>query len=115
MWVDNMETTKGRKPEQALTASHHERLIGELRADPDLAMAYLDAAAEDGDALVWLTALGAVIQVAGAARIARAVGMSRSSLERALSPRGNPRFSTVHAILRAAGLKLAVQPAESRR
>ena len=30
--------------------------------------------------------------------------MPRESLYRALSPSGNPRFSTLHAILRAAGL-----------
>jgi probable addiction module antidote protein len=43
------------------------------------------------------------------AKVARAAGVPRESLYRALSPGGNPRFSTLHAILKAAGLKLAVQ------
>jgi DNA-binding phage protein len=33
----------------------------------------------------------------------------RESLYRALSPGGNPRFSTLYVILKAAGLKLAVR------
>jgi probable addiction module antidote protein len=45
------------------------------------------------------------------AKIAKAAGVPRESLYRALSASGNPRLSTLHAILKAAGLKLAVQPA----
>ena len=99
------KTSTGRKD---LTVSHRARLIDELRGDPELAAEYLNAAAEDGDARVYLAALRAVAEAKGMAKVAKAAGVPRESLYRALSPSGNPRFSTLHAILRAAGLKMAV-------
>jgi probable addiction module antidote protein len=42
-------------------------------------------------------------------KIAKVAGVPRESLYRALSPDGNPRLSTLHAILKAAGLTLAVE------
>ena len=92
-----------------LTVSHRVRLITELRGDPELAAEYLNAAAEDGDARVYLAALRTVAEAKGMAKVAKAAGVPRESLYRALSPSGNPRFSTLHAILRATGLKMAVE------
>jgi probable addiction module antidote protein len=42
------------------------------------------------------------------AKIARAAGLGRESLYKALSPDGNPEFATVLKVLRALGLKLKV-------
>ena len=104
-----------RKPEKAraarksLTVSHREWLVSELRADPKLAAAYLSEAAEDGDPRVYLAALRTVAEAKGMAKLAKAAGVPRESLYRALSSTGNPRFSTLHAVLRAAGLKMAVE------
>lgn len=109
------KSEKARSARKALTVSHRERLIEELRADPGLAAAYLNAAAEDGDPRVYLVALRTVAEAEGMAKVAKAAGVPRESLYRALSPGGNPRFSTLHAILRAAGLKLAVERTGSRR
>ncbi len=100
-----------RSTRKTLTVSHRVRLVAELREDPRLAAAYLNAAAEDGDPRVYLAALRTVAEAEGMAKIAKAAGVPRESLYRALSPNGNPRFSTLHAILRAAGLKLAVERA----
>ena len=47
---------------EELTVSHRERLIDELRADPKLAAEYLNAAANDCDARVYLAALRTVVQ-----------------------------------------------------
>jgi probable addiction module antidote protein len=102
---------KGRATVKELTVSHRERLIEELRADPELAAEYLNAAAEDGDPRVYLTALRTVAEAQGMAKVAKAAGVPRESLYRALSSNGNPRFSTLNAILKAAGLKMAVQRA----
>ena len=105
-----------RKPQKApnrrkaLTVLHRARLVAELRADPELAAEYLNAAAEDSDPRVYLAALRTVAEAGGMTKVAKAAGVPRESLYRALSPNGNPRFSTLHAILKAAGLKLAVQP-----
>lgn len=103
------KSAKGRAPVKALTVSHRERLIEELRADPELAAEYLNAAADDGDPRVYLTALRTVAEAQGMAKVAKAAGVPRESLYRALSSGGNPRFSTLHAILKAAGLKMAVE------
>ena len=92
-----------------LTVSHRERLIGELRADPKLTADYFNAAAEDGDARAYLAALRTVAEARGMAKVAKTAGVPRESLYRALSSSGNPRFSTLHAILKAAGVKM---PAE---
>jgi probable addiction module antidote protein len=100
---------KGRATFKELTVSHRERLIEELRADPKLAAEYLNAAAEDGDPRVYLTALRTVAEAQGMAKVAKAAGVPRESLYRALSSGGNPRFSTLHAILKAAGLKMGVE------
>ena len=104
-----------RKPQRAkpvskgLTVSHRERLIAELRADPELAAQYLNAAAEDDDPRVYLSALRTVAEAQGMSKVARAAGVPRESLYRALSKGGNPRFSTLQAILKAAGFRMAVQ------
>lgn len=44
--------------------------------------------------------------------MAKAAGLERESLYRALSVRGNPRLSTLVAVAKAVGLKLTVEAAE---
>jgi len=46
------------------------------------------------------------------AKVAKAAGIERESLYRALSPRGNPRLSTLFAVTRAMGLALTVETAQ---
>jgi probable addiction module antidote protein len=102
---------KKRTARKALTVSHREWLVSELRADPMLAAEYLNAAAEDKDRRIYLSALRTVAEARGMAKIAKAAGVPRESLYRALSSAGNPRLSTLNAILKAAGLRLAVERA----
>jgi probable addiction module antidote protein len=94
---------------QRASVSHRDRLIGELRSDPGLAAEYLNAAAEDEDPRVYLAALRTVAEARGMAKVAEMAGVPRESLYRALSAQGNPRFTTLQAILRATGFRLAVQ------
>ena len=75
----------------------------------------LNAAAEDGEPRVYLAALRTVAEAEGMAKVAKAAGVPRESLYRALPAGGNPRFSTLHAILKAAGLRLSVERADSRK
>ena len=103
------KSEKARSTRKELTVSHRERLVDELRSDPALAAAYLSEAAEDGDPRVYLAALRTVAEAKGMAKLAKAAGVPRESLYRALSSTGNPRFSTLHAVLKAAGLKMAVE------
>ena len=69
---------------------------------------YLDAVLEDGDPELLKAALGDVARSKGMSEIARAAGVSRASLYKALSPKGNPEFATVARVLHALGLRLKV-------
>jgi probable addiction module antidote protein len=72
-------------------------------------VAYLNAALEDGEPAVLLEALRNVAQAKGGiAALAKTAGVSRESLYRTLSRRGNPKIDTVMALLRAMGLKLSI-------
>lgn len=72
-------------------------------------VAYLNAALEDGDPAVVLEALRNVAQARGGmSALARAAGVSRESLYRTLSRRGNPKIETLIGLLRALGLRLTV-------
>jgi probable addiction module antidote protein len=95
--------------------SHDEATIRELRADPKFAAEYLRAALEDSDEpSVLLIALRRVAEArGGVAKVARAAGIERESLYRALSARGNPRLSTLVAVTKAVGLKLTIEIAQS--
>jgi DNA-binding phage protein len=68
--------------------SHDEATVRELRDNPDFAAEYLRAAL-----------------------VAKAAGIERESLYRALSVRGNPRLSTLVAVTKAVGLRLTVEAA----
>ena len=58
---------------------------------------------------VLLVALRRVAEARGLAKVAKTAGIERESLYRALSPRGNPRFSTLVAVAKAMGLKLTFE------
>lgn len=91
--------------------SHDEAMIKELRDDPEFAAEYLRAALEDEDEPgVLLIALRRVAEAhGGIAKVAKAAGVQRESLYRALSANGNPRLSTLVAVTKAMGLKLTVE------
>jgi probable addiction module antidote protein len=95
-----------------LTASHDEAVIRRLRCDPEFATEYLKAALEDTDEpRVILIALRHLAQARGVAKVAKAAGIERESLYRALSGNGNPRFSTISAVMKAIGVKLTIEAA----
>lgn len=84
------------------------RLADYLQSPGDVA-SYLNAALEDGDERVLLAALrNAAEAVGGMAEVARRSGLSRESLYRALSDKGNPRWSTLAAVLRALGVRISI-------
>jgi len=94
------------------SVSHDEAIVRQLRKDPDFAAEYLKSALDDTDEpRVLLVALRHLAKAQGIAKVARAAGIERESLYRALSPHGNPRLSTLVAVTRAIGLKLTVEAA----
>ncbi|MEN8213052.1 MAG: addiction module antidote protein [Pseudomonadota bacterium] len=71
---------------------------------------YLNAAIEDGDERVLLMALRNVVNATGGmTKLSRQTGLSRESLYRLLSEGGNPRLSSLVAVLQSFGLSLAVR------
>lgn len=94
------------------SVSHEEAIVRRIRNDQEFAAEYLKAALEDADEpRVLLIALRHVAKARGIANIAKAAGVQRESLYRALSANGNPRLSTLFAVAKAVGLKLTVKPA----
>ena len=93
------------------TKSYQTALLESLK-DPEEAVAYLNAALEDDseDAEeLFLLALRNVAEARGVAKVAAAAALNRESLYRTLSAKGNPRLSTLGALLDALGLRLAVE------
>ena len=94
------------------SVSHDEAMVRRLRKDPEFAVEYVKAALEDEDEpRVLLIALRHLAQAQGVAKVAKAAGIERESLYRALSERGNPRLSTLFAVTKAVGLRLTVETA----
>jgi probable addiction module antidote protein len=95
------------------SVSHDKAVIRRLRKDSDFAAEYLKAALEDEDEpRVLLIALRHLAQAQGIAKVAKAAGIERESLYRALSEHGNPRLSTLVAVTKAIGLRLTVEAAQ---
>jgi len=97
--------------------SHHEREIEELRTDRAFALEYLKAAFESlsnpeerGGSLLMLRALAEAYGGLGA--VAAQAGISRESLYRSLSPKGNPTLKTLIAVLNTLNLRLSVKSSE---
>lgn len=95
--------------------SHREAELAELRADRELAVEYLKAAMESldnpDDRAAGLLALRTVAETyGGLGAVATEAGISRESLYRALSPKGNPTLKTLLAVLKTVGLRLSVEP-----
>ena len=83
-------------------------VVDYLETEEDM-VAYLDAALEDGDPALIVAALGDIARAKGMTQVARETGLGRESLYKALSPSGNPEFTTVLKVLSALGLRFHVE------
>jgi probable addiction module antidote protein len=93
------------------STAHDDAIIRRLRKDPEFAAEYLKAALEDeAEPQVLLLTLRHLAKARGITKVAKASGIERESLYRALSSRGNPRLSTLVAVTKAVGLRLTVEP-----
>ncbi len=86
-------------------------LIQERLSSPENRAAYLDIAVEDyvetGDEAELLLAIRQVVQAGiGFAKLAEETGLSRESLYKTLSGKGNPKLKTIKEILSALGYSL---------
>lgn len=93
------------------TVSHHDFLVKHL-ADPEEAAAYLNAVAEDGELKALLRAIRNVVEAqGGVGALAKKTKLSRTTLYKTLSERGNPEIGTLEAILDVYGLRIGFFPA----
>ena len=71
---------------------------------PESIQAYIDEAVATGDAAFISESLGVVAKARGMTDLATKTGLSRETLYRTLSPKGNPNLKTLLAIINALGL-----------
>jgi probable addiction module antidote protein len=78
-----------------------------LRTPEEMAL-YLDACIEeaDGDAAFIAKALGDIARARGMSQVAKDTGLSRESLNKALSGERAPTFDTILKVTKALGVKL---------
>jgi probable addiction module antidote protein len=87
--------------------------VEHLQSDEDLGF-YLEACFDEdpGDGSLIRAALGDIARARGMAQLARDTGLTREGLYKALSPEGNPEFSTVVKVINALGLRLHAAPGD---
>lgn len=77
----------------------------QLKSEEDIA-AYVTMVIEDGDAAELAHALGIAAKARGMSEIAKATGLTREALYKALTP----RFDTINRVCAALGVRLVAQP-----
>jgi len=92
------------------TTDHRSWVLKRL-ADPAIAASYLDAAISDSPD-IFLKALRNVAEAHKMATVAHKAGVAREALYKTLSEEGNPRLNTLDAVLKAVGLRIAVEATE---
>ena len=74
---------------------------------------YLTVVLEENDPAALADALGTVARARGMTEIAKASGMTREALYKALRPDAHPRFETISRVCAALGVKLVAQVAHT--
>jgi len=81
-----------------------------FRDDPDYAVELLNAILEDGDQGELLIALRQMAKAFGGMQtVAEKANLNPTQIYRTLSAEGNPELTSISAILRAMGMRLAVE------
>jgi DNA-binding phage protein len=88
-----------------VTAKYEDGLKAHL-TDPFEAVAYLNAALEDGSQEVFLLALRDVMEASVAAKLPH---LNKENMYRILSRKENPQLSSLNSLLQSIGLRLAVE------
>lgn len=89
---------------------YHEDLLQELQ-DQHEAQEYLNAALKDNDERVFLLALRDVLEAQGGdiSSLSKKTKLNRENLYRILFKKGNPKLTSLKAVINALGLELTVQ------
>jgi len=90
--------------------THDEAMAEQFRDDPAYAVEILNSILEDGEQGELLTVLRQMAKAFGGVQeIAEKANLNPTQLYRTLSEEGNPALSSLTAILKAMGLRLAVE------
>lgn len=90
--------------------SHDEAMAELFREDPVFAVEYLNSVIEEGEQADLLIALRQLAAAAGGISVvAERAHLNATQLYRTLSPDGNPELKSLSAVLKAMGMRLAVQ------
>ena len=76
---------------------------------------YLTGILEANDAALLASALGDIARARGMTEIAKAAGITREALYKALRPDSAPRFETISRVCEALGVRLVAQPLSTRK
>ena len=88
-------------------------LAEQLKTEEDIA-AYLTLVIDEGDMAELAHALGVAARARGMSDIAKASGITREALYKALRPDASPRFDTISRVCAALGVRLVAQPVGSQ-
>lgn len=78
--------------------------------DAETQNAYLAEVAKENDPAALLEAINTIARAQGMTKTAKEAGITREGLYKALSPNGNPAFTTVCKVLNAIGYTLTPTP-----
>ena len=88
-------------------------LAEQLKTEEDIA-AYLTMVIDEGDMTELAHALGVAARARGMSDVAKASGITREALYKALRPDASPRFDTISRVCAALGVRLVAQPVSSQ-
>ncbi len=88
-------------------------LAEQLKTEEDIA-AYLTMVIDEGDMAELAHALGVAARARGMSEVAKASGITREALYKALRPDASPRFDTISRVCAALGVRLVAQPVGSQ-
>ena len=90
---------------------YDEAMASVFRKEPELAIDLLNNILAEGSQAELLIAIRQISKAfGGIAQIAKETDLNQTQLYRTLSPNGNPTLGNLSSILKAMGLRLAVQP-----
>lgn len=85
--------------------------VSDYLDDDEVMAEYLAACLDDPNPDLFLSALADVAKAKGMAQVAKASGLGRESLYKALAPGAHPRHETIRRVVAALGLKITIAPA----
>jgi probable addiction module antidote protein len=85
--------------------------MAEYLEDEKAIAEYITVVLEENDPAALADALGTVARARGMAEVAKASGITREALYKALRPGSQPRFETIQRVCTALGVRLTAVPA----